>query len=146
MTDEAKQEQETEPKAELKAVDSYEKRTPLRLRIKEAVEAQRKTVQYTIVDVPGGRVELRPPTIAAFRNLTDFQTKDDGEIDPMLVAMGVAMFMCFDPDTGDPVWQNTPETIAWFEDQDLTGWLNDLASKGADVLKAAHGVKDAKKN
>ncbi len=140
MADEAKKD------PELKSVEPYEKRVPLRLRIKEAVEAQRRTVEYTIVDVPGGKVEIRPPTIAAFRKLTEFQTNDDGEIDPMFVAMGVALFMCFDPDTGDPVWQNTPETIAWFEDQDLTGWLNDLAAKGADVLKSAHGVKDAKKN
>lgn len=138
--------EEAKKDPDLKAVKTYEKRAPLRLRIKEAVEAQRRTVEYVLVDVPGGKVELRPPTIGAFRKLTEFQTKDDGEIDPMLVARGVAMFMCFDPDTGDPVWENTPETVAWFEDQDLTGWLNDLAAKGADVLKAAHGVEEAKKN
>lgn len=138
--------------------DGYAQKIPLRMRIKEAVARARKTVEYVLVDVPGGKVELRPPTIATYRKLVEFQNGKDGKVDPLRTAMGIALFLCFDPDTGESVWEikfdeegnpATPadvELLNWFEGQDLTGWLNDLAAKGADALKAGTDSEEAKKN
>ncbi len=129
----------------------YKKKKPLYLRAEKAQAAQERTIQYVTADIPGGQVQIRELTINGMRMLESFQKKDDGTVDKFRTAIAIAMFMCYDPDTGKPAWENTPKRIAWFEGLPISvmrvgGWLYDIDQKAAEVMTFADNIEDVVKN
>lgn len=125
--------------------NGYSEKKPLALRIKEGEAKRLKSIEYTLVETPYGAIEIRPPTVLAYRQLRKFEAEGGSEVDPTRAAMGIALFMCFDPDTNKLVWKDTPGNRAWIEGQPLS-WLNNLAAQGAVAMESGLDIETAGKN
>ena len=131
--------------------EKYEEKKPLDLRVEEAQLANECEAEHPLVDIPGGQVEIRELSIENLGKLQKFQKGDDGEVDGLRAAIAIAMFMCYNPDTGKPAWKNTPKRIAWFLGLPMSvmrpgGWLHAIDSEAGKVMVKAIDPETAKKN
>ncbi len=133
------------------AEKKYEEKKSFELCVEEAQAKQESKTKHPLVDVPGGQVEIRELTIEGLGDLQKFQKGPDGETDGLRAAIAIALFMCYNPDTGKPSWRNTPKRVAWFRKLPLSvmrpgGWLHAIDSEAGKIMVEAVDPETAKKN